>query len=181
MILLAIGLGLFFVAHLSGLAPATKAQLRDRLGTLGFRGVYSLVSLVGLVLIVLGYQAADPIPVYTPPAWAPKLAHAVMPFAIILVAGANMPSNLRRFIRHPMSLGVFLWAATHLTANGSVPDLLLFGSFAVYALIDALVVRTPKPAPPKQPARKDLILVIAGLVAYGAIFYVHNQLIYISG
>ncbi len=181
MVLLIIGLTLFFIAHLSGLAPKIKARLRERMGAVAFRGAYAIVSGVGFALIIFGYRAATTEVVYTPPSWAPMLAHATMPIAFILLAGANMPSNFRRDFRHPMALGVLLWALTHLVANGTVQDVALFGSFAVYALIDMFLIQSKKLPQPPLPRRKDLVVVAAGLVAYLAVFLIHNHLVYIGG
>ncbi|MCI4663112.1 MAG: NnrU family protein [Neomegalonema sp.] len=181
MIMLLGGIALFFLTHLIGLAPQTRDGLRTRLGAGGYRGLYALVSTAGLVLMIIGYRAADAGQLYYPPAWGLKLAHGLMPIAIILGFAAVLPSNAKRFVRHPMALGVLLWAIVHLINNGALADVILFGAFAVYALIDMFVLASGKPAPPAQPSRNDLILVFAGVVGYGVIFLIHTQLKYIGG
>ena len=179
MALLILGLVLFFVAHLSSLAGPAKKRLRTRMGEPAFLGLYSLISLGGLALMVIGYQAADGTPhgLYLPPDWAKSTAHAAMPIAFILVAGGSAPTNFRRLARHPMAIGVLIWAVIHLIANHTVEDLVLFGAFAIYALLDIFVVGASKPMPPRQPPIRDVLAVAGGFVIYAVVVYVHNQFV----
>lgn len=176
MTLLLTGLGLFLIPHLIGLARPLKGALRRALGRGGWRGVHALLSLSGLALIIVGYRAAPVEPLYVPP-FGQGLGHALLPLAFVLLAGAHAPSNLKRYVRHPMDLGVMLWAGTHLAMTGDLASVLLFGVFGAYALLDFLL--SPIPAtPPTQPARRDLILVVVAVVAYGAAALIHGLLGY---
>lgn len=181
MVLLAIGLALFLVTHLSDLAPVITARLRNRLGVWPYRAVYSLLATGALLLIIVGYDQAVTGVVYYPPAWAQSLAHATIPIAFILVAAALLPTNIRRFIPRPAAVGVLIWALTHLVANGLVQDVAMFGVFAVYALIDILLLGPRASAALAQPRRKDVIVVSVGLALYLVVFLIHTQLIYIGG
>lgn len=179
MILLIIGLVLFFATHLSGLFGSTRAALRARLGDGLFYAIYSLLSIGGVVLMVLGYQMAegDAHGLWSPPEWARSFAHSAMPIAVILVVGGAAPTNFRRFAAHPMALGILIWAAVHLVNNHAVEDLILFGAFAVYALLDLFVISAGKPLPERRPAIRDVLAVAGGLAAYGGTVYVHNQFV----
>lgn len=115
-----------------------RAARIARLGEAAYKGVYSLVSLAGLALIAVGYGQArqSPILLWDPPLWTRHLSALLMLFAFVLVAAAYVPRNhLRPAMKHPMLLGVKVWAAGHLLANGSLADLLLFGGFLLWAVL----------------------------------------------
>ncbi len=63
MLELTAGLALFFAAHTFSMFREARAALVSRLGALPYRGLYSLVSLAGFVLIVHGYGHAPRIDV----------------------------------------------------------------------------------------------------------------------
>jgi uncharacterized membrane protein len=115
-----------------------------RLGLGGYKGIYAAVSLLGLVLIVVGYGQARsaPIVLWDPPLWTRHLSALLMLFAFVLLVAAYVPGNrIRATFKHPMILGVKIWAAGHLLANGSLADLLLFGGFLVWAVFDFRAAR----------------------------------------
>lgn len=176
MTLLVLGLGLFLVPHLIGLARPLKARIEAAVGRGAWKGIHAVLSLGGLVLIILGFRGAAFEPVYVPIAGR-GLAHALMPLAFILLAGAHMPSNLKRYVRHPMSLGVMLWAGTHLAMNGDLASVLLFGAIGGFALLDFLLSPVAS-IPPTQPRRRDLALVVAAMIVYGAALWIHGALGY---
>lgn len=176
MTLLIIGLGLFLVPHLIGLFAPLKESMRGVVGVAGWKAVHALMSLGGLVLIVIGFQGAPHIDVYEPISGR-GLGHALMPLAFILVGASHAPSNLKRYVRHPMSLGVIVWAGSHLAMNGDLASVLLFGVFGAFALLDFLL-SPPGPVPPLQPRIRDLILVIVAMVLYGATLWIHGALGY---
>lgn len=170
MILLVLGIAVFIGAHLIPSFPALRDGLRDRFGSNGYRGLFSLVSLTGFVLIVVGMARAPFIPVWNPPLWAPLASIWVMPVSLTLLVAAFFPTNLKRFTGHPMLWGVTVWAAVHLLANGDLASLILFGNFGVFSLFDiwsanrrgAELSSTPVPL-----WRDALVLVVAGFVYLG--------------
>lgn len=178
MTLLIFGLAVFAVTHMFSRLRGLRARVIDVIGDGPYKGAYSLVSLVGLILMVRGYGAAPFEPVYEPLAASRGIAHALMPLAFILAAGANMRSNLKRYVGHPLSLAVILWAVVHLTANGDLASILLFGGLGLYAVANLVlsVAAGPTPPPPPQPRSKDLILIVAGLVGYAAVLFAHEWL-----
>jgi len=104
----------------------------------------------------------------------------LMPISIVLLASANMQTNIKRFIKHPMLIGILVWSFVHLLANGDLRSIILFASFGVYALIDIMyskkVLTTNNIT--NYTLTKDMIIVIIGLVAYTLIVHFHQ---YIAG
>jgi uncharacterized membrane protein len=180
MAILILGLILFFGAHLTPTFPDVQTSLVKRFGEKAFKGGFSLVSAVGLVLIVLGVSAArgsaaDP-QLWQPPTWSRHLAIALMLPAFILLASTGVASHIRDKVRHPMLASIKLWAAAHLLANGDLLALLLFGSFLAYGVYDRISVK--KRAVPLKPRaegwRGDAIAVSVGFVLWAAtLFWLH--------
>ena len=123
MTLLVAGLVLFIAVHLIPSVVPLRAALIARLGAGPYRGLFSLVAAASLVLIVWGFAGAPFEPLYAVPAWGRQVAMFAVPVAVVLFAAANMPTHIRAVLRHPMLLGLLLWAIAHLLSNG---DLLLF-------------------------------------------------------
>lgn len=148
-----------------------------------WKGVYSLVTIIGLVLIVWGYSLArqDPIVIYTPPTWLRHLSMLLLLPVFPLFLAAYFPGRIRAATKHPMLLAVKLWALAHLLANGTLADVVLFGSFLVWAGLDrASMKRRPARSNPTVPPMRwnDVIVVVGGLALYGAfVAGLHQSLI----
>lgn len=140
MTLLVLGLILFLAPHsVRIVADDWRSAQVARIGLPAWKGLYSVVSIVGLALIVWGYGIARtaPIDVWNPPVFTRHLASLFTLAAFVLLVAAYVPRNrIKAAIGHPMVAGVKLWAFAHLLANGTVADLLLFGSFLVWAILD---------------------------------------------
>lgn len=145
MTLLILGLILFLAPHsVRIVADDWRSAQVARIGLPAWKGLYSVVSIVGLALIVWGYGMARtaPIEVWNPPVFTRHLASLFTLAAFVLLVAAYVPRNrIRAAIGHPMVAGVKLWAFAHLLANGTVADLLLFGSFLVWAIFDFRAAR----------------------------------------
>lgn len=175
MFMLIIGLVLFLGVHCIPMGPARREALIARVGENGYKGLFSLVSLIGFVLIIYGYGIAryeGPV-LYEPPEW---LRHVTMVFMVpvfIFLVAAYVPSRIKSALKHPMLVAVKLWAFSHLLANGDLASVLMFGSFLVWAVVDRISVKrrggagqpTVVPAEPGRLA--DVIVILAGLVIYG--------------
>ena len=166
------GLLIFLGAHsVSIVAPNWRNRMALSLGRIGWQVAYSLVSIVGFVLIVNGYAEArlDPVVVYSPPVWTRHLASLLMLPAFVLLLAAYLPGRIKTATKHPMLTATKLWAVAHLLANGMLHDILLFGAFLAWAVADRISLkhRTPRPTP-ALPAGKlnDVIAVVGGLVLY---------------
>lgn len=133
------GLVVFLAAHSVRIfAENWRTHMREMLGEKAFKGAYSVVSLIGLALIIWGFGMAREQPVYlwSPPVGMRHAASLLTLFAFVLVAAAHVPGNaIKARMGHPMVLGVKVWALAHLLANGTVAHVALFGSFLVWAVL----------------------------------------------
>ena len=188
MVLLIVGLVLFLGVHsVAIVAPALRARTIHRLGEGAWKGPYALVSLVGFVLICYGFSLARQAPVilYAPPTWLRHVALILMLPVFPLLIAAYLPGRIKTAAKHPMLAAVKFWAFAHLLANGLLADVLLFGGFLAWAVVDRIslkrrsvpqVVRTA-PAGPWN----DVIAVVLGLAIYGlTIGWAHVRLFGVS-
>lgn len=179
MTLLWIGLGVFFGVHLIPMTPL-KAGLVNALGANRYKALFSLLSLIGLVLIILGYRQAPVEMVFGPKGWARAAAVHSMPIAFVLLAASNMPTHIRAQLKHPMMLGILLWSMLHYFANGERAAVWLFGSFALYSIVSIVStsVRGKTLIDPAKPAawKYDVRAVIGGLVVYAVVLFAHGWL-----
>jgi uncharacterized membrane protein len=183
MTILIIGLIVFFASHAFTMARGNRAMMIERLGEGPYKGLYSLVSTIGLVLIIWGfgsYRAAGYIQVWEPPRWTRDVALVLMVPATILLFATYLPGEIKRRAKHPMLAALKIWALAHLLANGDLGSMLLFAAFLAYGIVDRIAVKRRSEAAAIAPgwSRNDTIAVIAGLVAYAAIvFYLHPLII----
>jgi len=184
--LLIIGLVLFLGAHSAYmLAPAWRERQMLKLGENGWKGVYALVSGIGLLAIIWGFGLArtQPTLLYMPPTGMRHLNSLFTLLAFVLIAAAYVPRNrIKVWIGHPMLAGVALWAFGHLLATGWLRDLLLFGLFFVWAAADFMVSRRRDRRAgvsyPGATVTGDALTVVVGVVAWAAFaFWLHLRLI----
>jgi uncharacterized membrane protein len=178
MTILIAGLALFLGIHLVPALPPTRAALATAWGENRYKGAFSLLSALGLVLIVAGYALSDDrTRVFAPLPAARAIAPYAMVVSFILFAAANMRGHLRRSIRHPMLLGLLIWSTVHLLANGDRTGTVLFGAFALYAIVDlgsAVARGAVKSFEPM--VKHDVIAVIGGTVVALAVMTFHRLL-----
>ena len=104
------------------------------------------LALVGsVVLMVIGYRGMEFIPVYDTPSWARHANNLLMLIAVILFGTGSSKSSLRGVLRHPMLLGMLVWAVAHLVANGDLAAVILFGSMAAWAVAEMIVINRAEP------------------------------------
>ena len=187
MSVLVAGLLLFLGVHSVSIVSAPwRDRMAARLGEAGWQGLYGLVALAGLALVVWGYGLARAAPVilYTPPVGLRHVALLLMVFVFPLLLAAYLPGRIQTLTRHPMLLATKLWATAHLLANGSLADVLLFGSFLAWAVADRISLkhRAPRPVPGAPPGKaNDLLAVVGGLGLYVAfLFWLHPLLFGVS-
>ncbi len=139
MVYMLAGLVIFLGVHsVRVFANGWRSQMRDKLGVQAYRGMYSMLSLLGFVLIVWGFGIARQTPVllWTPPVGMRHMAALFTLLAFVLLASAYVPGNMiKARVHHPMVAGVKLWAFAHLLANGTLAHVLLFGSFLAWAVL----------------------------------------------
>jgi uncharacterized membrane protein len=169
------------------MARRSRAALIARIGEGPYKGLYSLVTLLGVVLIAIGYgqyRASGYIPVWDPPVWTRHLALILVWLAFICLAAAYLPGRIKARLKHPMLAGVKIWALAHLFANGDLGSILLFGSFLVWAVFARISAKRRDVAAQHggtaAPAgwRNDVLAVVIGTAIYLAfVFWLHPWLI----
>ncbi|MBA1157201.1 NnrU family protein [Microvirga mediterraneensis] len=187
MTLLIVGLVIFLGMHSFSMARARRAALIGRIGEGPYKGLYSIMSLLGIVLIAIGfgqYRANGYIPVWDPPVWTRHLALLLVWLAFICLAAAYLPGRIKARLKHPMLAGVKIWALAHLLANGDLGSILLFGSILGWAVLARISAKRRDVAAQHggtaAPAgwRNDLLAVAIGTIAYAAFaFWLHPWLI----
>ena len=145
LVVLIVGLVVFLGVHsLKFLAPKRRAAWIEVFGERGFKARYSLASALGLILIVVGYGQArlDPVLVWLPPHGAKHLALLLVWLAFVFILSAYFPGNeIKGRLHHPMIVGVKTWAIAHLLVNGLLHQMVLFGSFLVWAVVAFIFAR----------------------------------------
>ena len=189
MLVLIVGLVIFLGSHSVRIADeGFRRRTIARLGEGGWKGLYSAVSLVGLILIVWGYGLSrlDPVVLWNPPVWTKHVAVLLMLPAFVLFAAFLVPAGrIKARLGHPMILAVKVWELAHLLANGTLADLVLFGSLLVWAIADFAASRRRDRAAGTVrvagPARNDALAAGVGMLVWAAfIWRVHEWLIGVS-
>jgi len=175
MTLLILGLLLWSLAHLfKRLMPS----VREGMGEKG-KGLVAIGSLAGIVLMVIGYRAAEG-PVF----WdrSPMLVginNLLMLLSVYLFAASGMKLGIARLMRHPMLAGVGLWSLGHLLVNGDLESIVLFGGLWVWAIASMKMINAAQPdreRPATKPMKKEVIGVVATAVTYAVIAGAHYAL-----
>lgn len=166
MTLLIAGILLWWAGHFFKRA---LPEMRARLGNSG-KGVSAALVLAGVVLMVVGFRRMDYVPVYDPPDWGRHVNNLLMLIAVILFGTGNSKSSLRRYLRHPMLTGVLVWAIAHLLANGDLAGVILFGSMAVWAVAEMVVINAREPG--YQPWQGGSVAGSLKLLVISAVVYV---------
>jgi len=184
MTLLIIGLVVFFAVHtVSIVNEPWRNRMVELFGEGPWKGIYALLSLIGFVLLVWGYGAARQASavVYISPFWFRHLTMLLMLPVFPLLLATYFPGRIKELVRHPMLLATILWASAHLLVNGRLADLLLFGGFLLWALLELISMRWRSQRPiPGAPTTKfnDLIALVMGLALYLLfVVWLHKQLI----
>jgi uncharacterized membrane protein len=179
---LILGLVLFLGVHsVRIVADPWRTRMLARLGEGGWKGLYSVLSLLGFGLIIWGYGQARqaPVALWEPMLWARHLGGLLTLVAFILLAAAYVPGNgIKARLHHPMVLGVKVWALAHLLANHTLADALLFGGFLLWAVLDFRSARQRDAAAGTRYApgslQRTLATVVAGMLAWAVFaFWAH--------
>ncbi len=179
-----IGLCIFLGIHcISILNESWRNRMVNKIGEWAWKGLYSLVSIFGFILIVWGYGATryDTALLYTPPLWLQHFSLLLLLPVFPLLIAAYFPGRIKDVTKHPLLISTTLWAVAHLFSNGSLVDVILFGSFLAWAIMDRISIgqRQPRPIPGAPYSRfNDIIAVVVGLGLYLAFaFWLHELLI----
>ena len=187
MTILILGIIVLIGIHFVPAFPDLRDSLMARLGRNGYRALFSVVSLLGLALVVWGFAKAPVVQIWAPPVWTRHLALLLMLPVFPLLFAAYLPGKIKAKVRHPMLAAIKFWALAHLIANGDLASIILFGSFLAYAVVDRILVKRRGGAElvlavsEADARRNDLISFGAGLALYVAfLFWLHPLLIGVS-
>jgi len=187
MTILILGILVLIGIHFVPAFPDLRDSLMARLGRNGYRALFSVVSLLGIALVVWGFAKAPVVQIWAPPVWTRHLALLLMLPVFPLLLAAYLPGKIKAKVRHPMLAAIKFWALAHLIANGDLASIILFGSFLAYAVVDRILVKRRGGAElvlavsEAEARRNDLISLGAGLALYVAfLFWLHPLLIGVS-
>ena len=184
LIVMIAGLVLFLGTHVVTTKRSLRTQLIARHGEATYKIAYSIVSMIGLALIVWGfasYRATGWIDVWTPPKAMKHIAVGLMLIAVIALASAYIRGRIYTTLKHPMLVAVKIWALAHLLANGDLGSIILFGSFLAWAVFDRISLKRRSdaggPPIPLGGVGNDVIAVAVGIVAFLALGYAFHPVV----
>jgi uncharacterized membrane protein len=183
MIEMLIGIILFFGMHSISIFALPFRNRMAAKSEYGWKAMYSLIALVGLVLLIRGYGELRGVATifYVTPVWLRHVASLLLLPVFVLFIAPYFPGAINRVIKHPQLTAVKLWATAHLLVNGSSADLILFGVFLVWAVVDRISVkrRPVREVPHVPPSTMNTVIVLIGGLALYAIFaiWLHEPLI----
>jgi uncharacterized membrane protein len=185
MAILLLGLIIWSAVHLyPAVAPAQRARYVETYGEGPWKGAVSIVLVISILLMVIGYRSAWAWGnVWFPPLWAWHVNNLLMLVAFVLLGAGHMKSNIRRFVRHPMLTAVIIWAIAHLLANGEVRAVVFFGGIGMWGVASIILINRRDGAfvvPPPSPMKKDVIAIVAGAVVFLVIALLHPWLFGVS-
>ena len=173
------GIIIFFGIHLVPLIGKLKVFLKDKLGEGPYMGLFSLVSLTGILLIIFGYESNSNF-LYSVNGKAYIYAKYIMFFSLTLFIAANMPTYIKKYTKHPMSLGIAIWTVLHLMVSPDTTSVILFGSFLAYSSVSVIVaeLRDSKSKEVIPKIHYDIFSIVLGIVLTFLAFNFHE---YLSG
>jgi uncharacterized membrane protein len=175
MVILIAGVLLWWAAHLfKRVAPGP----RGRLGNAG-KGVVAVGVVASVVLMVIGYRAAEYAPLWVLPPFMVHVNNLLMVFAFYLYAASGLKTAITQRIRHPQLTAVKIWAVAHLLVNGDVASVVLFGGILAWAVVSVIVINRAVPdwtAPKQGPASNEAKAVVGTLVVTGVVMGIHYWL-----
>jgi uncharacterized membrane protein len=174
---LVLGVLLWSSAHLLPSAGASvRAGWMSRLGEGPYKGLFALTILLSVVLMVLGWRAAEPVHLYAAPGGLRLITNLLMAIALVLFVASGVPTNLKRVLRHPQLTGVATWSVAHLLSNGDSRSLVLFGGIGVWALVAMVCINLRDGAwqkPEPLPMSAEIRPLVGGVVLFAILFFAH--------
>jgi len=171
------GVAIWIVVHLlPGVVPGFRQKLVDSLGDGPYKGVFALTIVASLVLIVIGWRSTPEQYLYVLPPWSRVVGLLLMFLAFVLLGASHYKTAIKRIVRHPMLMGVFVWSLGHLLTNGTTRALVLFGGLGVWALIEMPLINAREGAvePPESPGfAGELRGVLISTVVFVVMLFLH--------
>lgn len=189
MLLLMLGLIMFFGIHMLPFYPEYRALLIEKLGSdtfdaeVMYKIIFSVVSLLGLIFVGIGKGSMEFIGLWGTPIFFRYVAVVLIPLSFILMVAAYMPNNIKRYVPHPMLTGVIIWGATHMLVNGDIASLILFGSFVAYSVVAIKLTNrrqcdknSEQDVQEKIPVLKDAIVIGIAISGFLLVLWLHKLL-----
>lgn len=181
MTLMILGILLWSAGHLFPiLAPDARARAVLKLGEGPYKGAFSAVALIAVVLMVIGYRQADFVNLWFPPAWTVHLNNLLMLVAVFLIGAKHAKSSAKHYVRHPMLSGVVVWAVAHLLVNGDLASVVLFGGLLAWAVVAMTGTNARDGAwvrPPKGTTAGLVRHLVITVVVFGVIVVIHGPIL----
>ncbi len=184
LLVMVLGLVLFLGPHVFVTTREERGAAIKSLGEWRYKGLFAVVTIIGLFVAGKGfglYEDAGPIEIWSPPGWARYVTQLLVLPAAICVAAAYLPGDIKRVLKHPMLVGVKLWAVAHLISNGDLGGIILFGAVLAWAVYDRISLkRRSDPGGPPIPLggrRNDIAAIIVGTILYLALGLVFHPLV----
>lgn len=178
--MLLLAFGVFFTAalHLVAAVPSLKARIKQRVGDKAYGPLFGIASIVGIVIIVLGWRSSDFVFVYDPPAWGRHANYLLTLVAFICLGIFLCRGSLRQTLRFPMAFAAIFWATGHLLANGDLASIILFGGFLAYAVLHIIIgtINGVRPSPDVRQGH-NMLSFFVGIALYGVMIQAHQALI----
>jgi uncharacterized membrane protein len=189
MVTLIAGLILFLGVHSVRIyAEGWRGRVIARLGPGPWKGLYSLLSIAGFAVLLIGFGQArhESVVLWSSPYWTHDVAGLFTLVAFVLVVAAYVPGNaIKARLHDPMILGVKSWAFGHLVADGTLAGTVLFASFLAWAVLDFRAARqrghgTFATLMPVRSGRTG-VTVVVGIIAWAVFaFWLHQRWIGVS-
>ena len=190
MLILVVGLVIFFVLHSIRLvAPQWREKSMASHGEMRWKMRFGMVTLIAAAFIVLGYMQVrlEPVWLWFPPVWTRHLAGLLVLVALFFVGSALVPNTtMKKKVGYPMLIAVKIWAFAHLISNGTLADVMIFGSFLVWSIVSFAVYRRRDRKAgvvrdQESGVQFDLAAFTFAMVTWFAIaFYLHQAIVGVS-
>ena len=178
MTVLALGVLLTALLHLVAAVPSLKSRLKVAVGDKAYGPVFGIASIVGVLIIVLGWRSAAFVAIYDPPEWGRHANFLLTLIAFVCLGIFLFRGSLRQRLRFPMGIAVIFWATGHLLANGDLRSVILFGGLLAYAIAHILIGNANGVRPsPEVRGGHDLMSVVMGIALYGVMTQLHDAII----
>ncbi|MGI9462632.1 MAG: NnrU family protein, partial [Aestuariivirgaceae bacterium] len=176
-----VGLVLFFGVHIVPMTPL-KPALQRGLGENPYKGLFSVISLIGLGVTIWGFSmlrsGPGAFPIYWPPEWLRPVSTVLIFAGFICLGAFHGKGYLKLWLRHPMSIGIALWSLGHLLSNGRQTAVVFFACFLAYAVLDIVVGLAKGKVPTHEPRiRSDIIAVVVGTAAFLFFAWLHQYMV----
>ena len=178
MTMLIAGMVLFFGVHLVPNIAGVRAGLVNGAGEKTYLSGYAILSLIGITLMFVGRSRADFELLWVAPWWLQIVTMIFMFASLYCLLAMFMPTNVKKWVHHPMLTFMLLFGVAHLLSNGDTAALVFFGSLAIFSLfkIMSLSKRAPAESFVGVSLGKDLIVLASTFVVYIAVIYIHPYL-----